>query len=115
MSLHDALLCFVLVFHAIPSARSSVSNMPTTSGIHLHSELWRQARGLAIRNKFPKYTATLDEKDDGKPAAVVVKYVDGRIQRINAAHLILLDVFDQMAEFTEALLVAEELAELDKS
>lgn len=78
------------------------------------SELWRQARGLAIRDKFPKYTATLTEVEDGSAASVVVKYVDGRVQRLPAAHLALLDIFDGMAEFTEALQVKEEMDELEK-
>ena len=38
----------------------------------------------------------------------------GRVQRLPAAHLALLDIFDGMAEFTEALQVKEELDELEK-
>ena len=90
---------------------NSLSASPTPS----RSELWRQARGKAIHARFPKYTANLTETDDGATATLTVKYVDGRMQRLPVAGLTVLDILDAMAEFTEPLLLKEEMDELEKS
>lgn len=77
-------------------------------------ELWRQAAGRAIRNKFPKYTVTLTETEDFGKCEVAVKYTNGREQTVNALHLTLLDIFDVMSEVTEEILEKEEADEIVK-
>ena len=81
----------------------------------LRRELWRQARGRAVRARYPKYTATLREVEDGSDAVLTAKYVDGREQRHVVQHMTVLDILDAMAEFTEALQVKEEMDELEKA
>ena len=83
-------------------------------------ELWRQTRGQSIRKAFPKYTVGLVEVETpggAAPTATIrVKFVEGSVQEVQALHKTVPDILDELLETTvEALIIKEELAELDKA
>ena len=75
-------------------------------------ELWRQCKGDSVRKKYSNYTVSLTTNDDRVPATIKVTYVNNKSQTIQAQHLTILDIFDEMAEMIQPMLDAEDDKEL---
>lgn len=57
----------------------------------------------------------LETNEEGKRAAVDVKYTNGKSQSIDATGKSVFDLYDEMLEFTAEIEEKEELAEMDKN
>ena len=71
--------------------------------------------GIAVRALYPKFTVGHTESCNFGPTTMVVKYIDGREQRVDATHLTVADLLEVMTEFTESLVEKEDVAELEKA
>ena len=68
-----------------------------------------------MRTAFPKYTVGLETNELGQPAALRVKYTDGRALDVAAQGLGVPDLFDALLAPTEAMREKENQVELDKN
>jgi len=81
---------------------------PADEGTSGCKELRRQATAPSARAAFPKCVIECDERTDGKPAVVTVKWSDGSTQIVQAANTTLLDILDSLYSKAQTLQRIEE-------
>lgn len=53
---------------------------PVNGGVAGAIELWKMASGSAVRRAYPKYTISLEEHEDGRPAKIEIAYANKQKQ-----------------------------------
>lgn len=81
---------------------------PADEGTSGCKELRRQATAPSARAAFPKCVIECDERTDGKPAVITVKWSDGSTQIVQAANTTLLDILDSLYSKAQTLQRIEE-------
>jgi hypothetical protein len=81
---------------------------PADEGTSGCKELRRQATAPSAKAAFPKCVIECDERTDGKPAVITVKWSDGSTQIVQAANSTLLDILDSLYSKAQSLQRIEE-------
>jgi len=85
---------------------------PAEEGTSGCKELRRQSTAPSARAAFPKCVIECEERIDGKPAVITVKWTDGTTQIVQAANTTLLDILDTLYPKAQALQRIEEDREM---